>query len=408
MPGPVGCMPATDLDNTMEQAAFHHEAGRLRQAAVLYRRALKQQPEHPRALHALGVIGAKSGGSTRPCRCSAGRRRPTRPTPSSRKTWATSTSPGGTSSKPRGVSGNRSASTAGTPPPTRGSGRRWHASGGGRNRPRRTSGPYDRGACCPKPRPRSRSRGRRGSRICPRRGRPRHPRNPIRPWRPRTSKRRKGEKNGCPRRRSNRRARSNRRPNLRPIGRPRSNPPANRWPSSRSWAGRWPLRRIWSRRLMSRRVSSYRRCSPRRNRNRYPSTCRPSPKLKRHCPRLLLRSLRRLRSLRSRRRLPQGCVWRGSRPARRRGRGSIRSGSSRSISTMRSSPARTSTLPPRGVLNLPRPSCPPPKSFRSRRRRPSCRRPRCCRPRWARSRSLYRPPSCRRLTRRRRDRPLPS
>jgi predicted O-linked N-acetylglucosamine transferase (SPINDLY family) len=53
---------ATDNCESMVDAGFaHHEAGRLDQAAVLYREALKEDPEHAEALHLLGLLAYQQG-----------------------------------------------------------------------------------------------------------------------------------------------------------------------------------------------------------------------------------------------------------------------------------------------------------------------------------------------------------
>ena len=49
-------MPAPVLDKVMRLAARHHAAGRLRQAAAIYRRVLDRDPHHAVSLHALGVM----------------------------------------------------------------------------------------------------------------------------------------------------------------------------------------------------------------------------------------------------------------------------------------------------------------------------------------------------------------
>ncbi|MFQ5995187.1 MAG: tetratricopeptide repeat protein [Acidiferrobacterales bacterium] len=45
----------------LEQALVHHEAGRLEEAEALYRAVLAREPEHPDALHLLGVIAHELG-----------------------------------------------------------------------------------------------------------------------------------------------------------------------------------------------------------------------------------------------------------------------------------------------------------------------------------------------------------
>jgi len=50
-----------DLAKTLDSAIAHHQAGRLQQAADLYRRILQISPEHPDALHLLGTIAQQTG-----------------------------------------------------------------------------------------------------------------------------------------------------------------------------------------------------------------------------------------------------------------------------------------------------------------------------------------------------------
>lgn len=47
--------------DTFEQAVAHHRAGRLEDARMLYRRILASLPEHPDALHMLGVLSYQAG-----------------------------------------------------------------------------------------------------------------------------------------------------------------------------------------------------------------------------------------------------------------------------------------------------------------------------------------------------------
>lgn len=49
------------LDPLLQQAIQHHQAGRLAQAEPLYRQVLAQRPNHPTALHLLGVIAGQVG-----------------------------------------------------------------------------------------------------------------------------------------------------------------------------------------------------------------------------------------------------------------------------------------------------------------------------------------------------------
>jgi len=49
------------LRQTFSQAVAHHQAGRLQQAAELYRQILAEQPRHADSLHLLGLIAYKTG-----------------------------------------------------------------------------------------------------------------------------------------------------------------------------------------------------------------------------------------------------------------------------------------------------------------------------------------------------------
>ena len=44
-----------------ERALAHHQAGRLAEAEAAYREVLAAEPEHPQALHLLGVIAHQAG-----------------------------------------------------------------------------------------------------------------------------------------------------------------------------------------------------------------------------------------------------------------------------------------------------------------------------------------------------------
>jgi len=55
--------PEPDPDTLLEQAAEHHRAGRLVDAAPLYDRALRQQPDNPVALHLSGLLAHQTGNS---------------------------------------------------------------------------------------------------------------------------------------------------------------------------------------------------------------------------------------------------------------------------------------------------------------------------------------------------------
>jgi len=50
-----------DLTQCLQTAIAHHQAGRLQQAANLYRQILQTAPEHPDALHLLGTIAQQTG-----------------------------------------------------------------------------------------------------------------------------------------------------------------------------------------------------------------------------------------------------------------------------------------------------------------------------------------------------------
>jgi len=54
-------MPPSAIQRALDQALQHHRAGRLQQAEQLYRQILTQQPDHPEALHLLGVLASQSG-----------------------------------------------------------------------------------------------------------------------------------------------------------------------------------------------------------------------------------------------------------------------------------------------------------------------------------------------------------
>ena len=69
--GLVGIVPApepedwdrmlADPDAALHAAARHHQAGRLEPAELIYRRLLQQNPEHPAALHLLGLLTLNRG-----------------------------------------------------------------------------------------------------------------------------------------------------------------------------------------------------------------------------------------------------------------------------------------------------------------------------------------------------------
>jgi Flp pilus assembly protein TadD len=56
----IGAPPA-ELATDPEAALGHHRAGRLEEAEGLYRGLLDAAPEHPRALHLLGVVETQRG-----------------------------------------------------------------------------------------------------------------------------------------------------------------------------------------------------------------------------------------------------------------------------------------------------------------------------------------------------------
>ena len=56
-------MTQLTVDQAMQLAIRNHQAGRLAEAEEIYRRVLIQQPNHPDALHLLGVIARQCGRS---------------------------------------------------------------------------------------------------------------------------------------------------------------------------------------------------------------------------------------------------------------------------------------------------------------------------------------------------------
>jgi tetratricopeptide (TPR) repeat protein len=54
-------MPELPIQKVFDQAARHHQTGKLREAEQLYRQILAQQPEHVEAIHYLGVIAHQVG-----------------------------------------------------------------------------------------------------------------------------------------------------------------------------------------------------------------------------------------------------------------------------------------------------------------------------------------------------------
>ncbi len=51
----------TDVSAMVETAVRHHQTGRLEQADLIYRQILREQPEHPVALHSLGTLAYQRG-----------------------------------------------------------------------------------------------------------------------------------------------------------------------------------------------------------------------------------------------------------------------------------------------------------------------------------------------------------
>src|SRR3982750_3072137 len=49
-------MPTDPIQDALSAARAHHKAGRWQQAEVLYRQILSQNPQHPEAMHLLGVL----------------------------------------------------------------------------------------------------------------------------------------------------------------------------------------------------------------------------------------------------------------------------------------------------------------------------------------------------------------
>lgn len=62
MPCPSACtIPMETIPETLRLALQHHQAGRLQEAEALYRQILQSQPDHPDALHLLGLLAHQSG-----------------------------------------------------------------------------------------------------------------------------------------------------------------------------------------------------------------------------------------------------------------------------------------------------------------------------------------------------------
>ena len=53
--------PARPYEAVLEEAVAHHRAGRLYKAEAIYRRVLGEMPDHPKALHLLGVVAQQKG-----------------------------------------------------------------------------------------------------------------------------------------------------------------------------------------------------------------------------------------------------------------------------------------------------------------------------------------------------------
>jgi len=54
-------MPELTIQQALDLAVQHHQAGRSQQAQEIYRQILAQQPDHPGALHLMGVLAAQAG-----------------------------------------------------------------------------------------------------------------------------------------------------------------------------------------------------------------------------------------------------------------------------------------------------------------------------------------------------------
>jgi predicted O-linked N-acetylglucosamine transferase (SPINDLY family) len=57
----VNAMPQVTIQHAFDMALRHHQAGRLREAEMLYRQILAQQPEYANAIHNLGMIAHQVG-----------------------------------------------------------------------------------------------------------------------------------------------------------------------------------------------------------------------------------------------------------------------------------------------------------------------------------------------------------
>jgi tetratricopeptide (TPR) repeat protein len=58
---PTGAAPAPAVGEVLDLALASHRAGRLDEAGRLYRKFLRRQPDHPEALHLLGVVAHQTG-----------------------------------------------------------------------------------------------------------------------------------------------------------------------------------------------------------------------------------------------------------------------------------------------------------------------------------------------------------
>ena len=54
-------MSAMTINQAMQTAVGHHQAGRVAEAEAIYRQVLAVQPQNPDALHLLGVIALQTG-----------------------------------------------------------------------------------------------------------------------------------------------------------------------------------------------------------------------------------------------------------------------------------------------------------------------------------------------------------
>lgn len=52
-----------NIQEALDHAVRHHNAGRLPEAEIVYRKILKAEPRNPFALHLLGVIAHQFGDS---------------------------------------------------------------------------------------------------------------------------------------------------------------------------------------------------------------------------------------------------------------------------------------------------------------------------------------------------------